>query len=133
MRYITITETEEQELKQVYKRSQHIVERQRSQCILLSHQGKSIKELSQVFDVSRLTITKWLDRWQQGGKTGILLQPGRGRKKKLSGLEAEQIEAYVAQHNRNLNAVVALLQEKHAVTVSKKTLQRFLKTGPLHV
>jgi transposase len=119
MRYITLTETEEQELAQLYKRSQYIVERQRSQCILLSHQGKSIKELSQVFGVSRLTITKWLDRWQQGGKAGILLPPGRGRKKKLSGLAAEPIEAYVAEHNRNLNAVVALLKEKHAVAVSR--------------
>jgi len=55
------------------------------------------------------------------------LQAGRGRKKKLAGIEQRQLEAYVAEHSRNLQVVVALLKEKHAVEVSKKTLQRFLK------
>jgi len=128
MRYIKLTETEEQELRAVYKKSLYKVERERSQCLLLSHSGKSIKELSQVFEVSRLTITKWLNRWQSGGKAGILLRPGRGRKKKLAGLEEEQLAGYVESNSRNLNAVVALIKEKHAVVVHKKTLQRFLKT-----
>ncbi len=127
MRYITLTETEEQELEELYKRSPYVVERQRSHCLLLSHQGKSIQELSQIFGVSRLTITKWLDRWQAYGKAGILLAPGRGRKKKLASLEVEQLEAYVESNSRNLNAVVVLLKEKHALAVHKKTLQRFLK------
>lgn len=128
MRYIYLTETEQQELAELYKNSRYQVERERSQCVLLSHRGKSIKELSQVFRVSRLTITKWLDRWQAGGKAGILLRPGRGRKQKLAGLERQELEGYLESNSRNLNAVVALIKEKHAVVVHKKTLQRFLKT-----
>ena len=64
----------------------------------------------------------------QGGLQGIRLEPGRGRKQKLAGIGQEQLEAYVEEHSRNLKAVVALIKEKHAVEVSKKTLQRFLKT-----
>lgn len=128
MRYIRLTAAEEQALKKVYKQSTYVVERQRSQCLLLSHSGKSIRELSQVFGVSRLTITNWLAKWEHGGLEGIRLQPGRGRKKKLADLAAEQLQAYVESNSRNLHAVVALLKEKHAVVIHKKTLQRFLKT-----
>jgi len=128
MRNISLTEQEAKELKELYKSGRYMIERKRSQCLLLSHQGKSINELANIFGVSRLTITNWLDKWQNGGLEGIRLQPGRGRKQKLFGIEQEQLEAYVEHHSRNLKAVVALIKEKHAVEVSKKTLQRFLKT-----
>jgi len=127
MRYIKLTEQEQKELEHLYGNGSYIVERRRSQCLLLSAQGKSIGELTSIFGVSRLTITRWLDKWQ-AGKAAIALQPGRGRKKKLAGIGQEQLEAYVAENSRNLNAVVAIIKEKHGVVVSKKTLQRFLKT-----
>ncbi|MCC9167999.1 hypothetical protein LN893_14215 [Pontibacter sp. XAAS-A31] len=63
-------------------------------------------------------------RWAGGHSAGV----GSGRKQKLAGIGQEQLEAYVEEHSWNLNAVLALLKEKHAVEVSKKTLQRFLKT-----
>lgn len=128
MRNIRLTEQEEKELQEVYKSSGYVVERKRSHCLLLSHRGKSINELSSIFGVTRLTITNWLDKWKQGGLECIRLGSGRGRKQKLAGIGRELLEAYVEEHSRNLNAVVALLQERHAVEVSKKTLQRFLKT-----
>lgn len=128
MRYIQLTPTEEQKLASIYKQSAYLVERQRSQCLLLSNQGKTINELAGIFQVSRLTITHWLDKWQQSGLDGVGLQPGRGRKKKLAGIGQEQLKGYVESNSRNLNAVVALIEEKHAVVVAKKTLQRFLKT-----
>lgn len=128
MRNIRLTEQEEQELKEVYRSSAYSVERRRSHCLLLSHRGKSINELAGIFSVTRLTVTNWLDRWERGGLEGIRLGSGRGRRRKLAGIGQELLEAYVEQHSRNLNAVVALIKEKHAVEVSKKTLQRFLKT-----
>jgi len=131
MRYVRLTEQEEEKLKEVYKSSGNSLERKRSQCLLLSHQGKPINELAGIFGVSRLTITNWLDKWEAGGVGGIRFGPGRGRKQKLAGIGQEQLEAYVEGHSRNLNAVVALLKEKHAVEVSSKTLQRFLKTQRL--
>lgn len=127
MRYIKLTEREQQAIKDLYLTGHYVVERRRSHCLLLSDSGKSIKELMQIFGVSRLTITNWLDSWERAGQAGILLQAGRGCKKKLAGLAPGHLEEYVKEHNRNLNAVVALLKEKHAVRVSKKTLQRFLK------
>lgn len=128
MRNIRITEQEEKELRALYRSSGYIIERKRSQCLLLSHQGKSINELAGIFGVSRLTITNWLGIWEQSGLAGIRLKPGRGRKQKLTGIGQEQLEAYIEAHSRNLKAVVVLIKEKHAVEVSKKTLQRFLKT-----
>jgi len=128
MRHIRLTEQEFAGFQALYKSGRYLVERKRSHCLLLSHQGKCINELAGIFGVTRLTITNWLDKWKQGGLEGIRLENGRGRKQKLAGIGQEQLEAYVQQHSRNLHAVVALIKEKHAVAVSKKTLQRFLKT-----
>lgn len=125
---MSLTEQEEKELKGVYTSSRYILERKRSQCILLSHPGKCLQELTSIFGVSRLSITHWLNKWQIAGVAGIKLESGRGRKQKLAGIGQEQIEAYIEEHSRNLNAVVALIKEEHAVEVSKKTLPRFLKT-----
>jgi len=131
MRYIRLTKQEEEKLKEVYKSSGYSLERRRSQCVLLSHQGKPINELAGIFGVSRLTVTHWLDKWEAGGVAGIRFGAGRGRKQKLAGIGQEQLEAYVEGHSRNLGAVVALIKERHAVEVSRKTLQRFLKTRRL--
>lgn len=127
MRYIELTETESRELSYLYKNSPYVVERKRSHCLLLSSSGKNINELCSIFQVSRLTVTNWFNRWESDKKAGVLLRAGRGRKKKLADLDIELIKEYVQAHCRNLNAVVALLKEKHGIRVSKKTLQRFLK------
>lgn len=74
MRYIRLTEQEEQELSLLYRSSPYLTERKRSQCLLLSHRGRSINELAGIFGVTRLTITIWLDRWEGGGLDGI--RPG---------------------------------------------------------
>ncbi|WP_229971153.1 helix-turn-helix domain-containing protein [Pontibacter harenae] len=81
MRTIRLTDQEEKELLEIYKSSGYIIERKRSQCLLLSHQGKSINELTGIFGVTRLTITNWLDKWKQGGLAGIRLESGRAASK----------------------------------------------------
>lgn len=131
MRYIRLTEEHEKGLSKMHKYSPYILERRRSHCLLLSHAGKSINELASIFKVSRLAVTRWMDQWEAAGLDGITHRPGRGRKKKLASLDRSIIEGYVADNARNLTAVLELLEKNHAVKVSKKTLQRFLKTGRL--
>ena len=48
-------------LQKVYQKSKHHRVRPRAQCMLLSYQGYTIKELSHIFQVDRITIYNWFD------------------------------------------------------------------------
>ncbi len=126
MRLIKLTEEEQEKLKKHYHDSKDATVGKRSQCLLLSHQGISIQALSQTFGVQRATISRWFSSWET--TQGLAIGSGRGRKKKLSGLDVDLIKEYVAEDSRALDTVVARLAQAHGVQVSKKTLQRFLKT-----
>jgi len=121
-----LTEEEQEKLEKLYRTSTSATIRQRSHCLLLSHQGKSIQALSETFGVQRATISRWFSSWETTKQLAI--GSGRGRKKKLSGLDVALIKGYVAENSRALDTVVAKLAQAHGVQISKKTLQRFLKT-----
>ena len=132
MRYITLITEEIEALERLYKNSTNNTVRKRSQCLLLSHQRRTITDLSGIFDVSRRTIERWLDGWTKSGIDSLSIQSGRGVKTRLKGLEAviaEQLE----DHNRNLKSVLIYLQEQHNIIICKRTLQNFLKDTGLHL
>ena len=129
MRYIKLSESSEQELHHLYQTSKQTTVRKRSHCLLLSHRGMSMQALSGIFGVQRTTIGRWFNHWLSGQAAGLPIGSGRGRKKKLAGLEVGVIKGYVDDNSRCLDTVVAKLEQVHGVQVSKKTLQRFLKTA----
>jgi transposase len=108
------------------KNSSNNTIRKRSQCLLLSHQKRTIIDLSSIFDVNRRTIERWFDNWEKEGVDSLPITTGRGVKTRLKGLEdvlSEQLEI----HSRNLKNVLLHLEEKHNIRICKKTLQNFLK------
>ena len=70
-RYIKLTEGEQKLLLDTHKTSNSYQLRDRCQCLLLSNEGKTIKELSLIFKVSRLSITNWFKRWLEKGFSGL--------------------------------------------------------------
>jgi len=132
MRYITLKTEEFEALEQLYKNSTDNIVRKRSQCLLLSHQKQTITDLSKIFDVSRRTIERCFDGWAQSGVDSLQMIPGRGVKTRLKGYEdevAEQVEI----NGRNLKNVLTSFEEKHKITICKKTLQDFLKGTGLYL
>lgn len=127
MRFITLSPADEIRLTQLYATSPNKVVRRRSQCLLLSHKGHTISQLTAIFSVCRITIYHWFDRWQDFALSGLSHTPGQGRKSKLAALAQPVIEKLVEQHPQNLNAVVSDLATQHAVECSKDTLRRRLK------
>lgn len=126
MRYVTLKTEEIEALEKLLKNSPNNTVRKRSQCLLLSHQRRTITDLSCIFDVSRRTIERWLDSWAKMGINSLAIQPGRGVKLRLKGLDtviAEQLK----EHSRNLKNVLTHLEEQHNIIICKKTLQNFLK------
>lgn len=132
MRYVSLKKEEMEALEKLQKNSTDNMVRKRSHCLLLSHQRRTITDLSGIFDVNRRTIERWLDSWAKNGLDSLPIQPGRGVKTRLKGLESV-VEKQLKEHNRNLKNVLAYLEEQHNIVICKKTLQNFLKDTGLYL
>ncbi len=132
MRYVILKTEEIEALEKLHKNSVNNTVRKRSQCLLLSHQRRTITDLSGIFDVSRRTIERWLDSWSKRGVDSLAIQPGRGVKTRLKGLDGE-IAEQLKVHSRNLKNVLTYLEEQHHIVICKKTLQNFLKDTRLYL
>lgn len=130
MRYVSLSTEEIEALEKLHKNSGNSTVRKRSQCLLLSHQRRTITDLSGIFDVSRRTIERWLDSWDKRGVDSLAIQPGRGVKTRLKGLDTV-IAGQLKDHSRNLKNVLTYLDEKHNIVICKRTLQNFLKDSGL--
>ena len=82
--------------------------------------------------MNRRTIERWLDSWDKSGVDSLAIQPGRGVKTRLKGLDAV-IAEQLKDHSRNLKSVLLYLEEQHHIIICKKTLQNFLKDAGLYL
>ena len=130
MRYIILKTEEIEALELLLKTSSNNTTRKRSQCLLLSHQKRTIIDLSAVFGVSRRTIERWFDSWVLKGVESLSIESGRGVKTRLKGYEND-VSEQVELHSRNLKNVISYFKEQHNITICKKTLQNFLKDAQL--
>jgi len=74
------------------------------------------------------TIYQWLTKYKQEGSSGLIHKAGTGRKSKLRNISPHLIKGMVDHSPQNLKPVLLRLEEQQQVSVSKKTLQRFLKS-----
>ena len=87
MRFISLDESEMKLLDQVRKIHQSYRVRDRAHALILSHKGKKMDEVAEIFEVSRDTVSDWYTRWESGGLNALQDAPGRGRKPKLEGVK----------------------------------------------
>ncbi len=108
IRYVTL-KTEEIEALEISSKNSNNLIRKRSQCLLLSNQGRTIIDLASIFDVDRRTIERWFDKWEKEGLNSLPIATGRGVKTRLKGLE-EVLSKQLEIHSRNLKNVLLHLQ-----------------------
>ena len=126
-KYIKLNQEEILTLQEGHKNHACYQVRNRCQCLLLSHQGKQVKELAAIFSVIPLTIYTWFYRWEEKGLVGLLNEKGRGRKPILLQAESEQIKTQVQTHAQQLKVARGVLKAELNKQFSDKTLKRYLK------
>ena len=128
MRYIKgLTKDTIKLLNRIYQQSKHYQVRQRSHCILLSHQKYRISELIEIFKVSRNTIYNWLNHWDDYGLTGLYNRSGQGRKKIFDIHQQEKIKAWAKETPKNLVVVQEKINQEWGIVASKDTIKIVLK------
>ncbi len=130
MRFIKLSESEIMTLQEGHKNGSQFQFRNRCFCLILSGQGKTVRELAQLFEVSCITIYSWFDAWETSGITGLMNRKGQGRKPILSLQNKEQVakvKAALARNPQSVKSAVAELEPKLQVKMHPETLKRFLK------
>jgi len=130
MRYIKLKTEDIVLLELLVKTSTNNTIRKHSQCLLLSHQRRTITDLSMIFDIHRKTVEQWFNSWESDGVNSLSIASGRGVKTRLKGFE-EVIKQQVELHNRNIKNILTFLKEEHNIIVCKRTLRNFLKDARL--
>ena len=137
MRFVKLFEAELITLQEGHKNGSQFQFRNRCQCLVFSHQGKTVSELARSFEVNPITIYGWFDRWETSGVVGLMNRPGRGRKPILSlqnPAHIESVKTVVRKNAQSLKAMVGELETALDTPRSVDTVKRFLKNlvSPTH-
>jgi len=101
--------------------------RDRCHCLLLSNEGKEVKDIAEILQVSTISIYTWLHRWQEKGVVGLMNQKGQGRKAILLQADADTIKDKVQANAQQLKQAREELKKELNKKFSDKTLKRYLK------
>ena len=83
--------------------------------------------LCKLFEVQHETVSRWCERWETEGVTGLLDQERSGRPTALNETEARQFIDSVDKNPHQINLAHAQLQQETGKVVSRDTLKRLLK------
>ncbi|TVU72758.1 IS630 family transposase [Cobetia crustatorum] len=123
----SLTEADRQALADIHQYGQKRASRRRAHAILLSDQGYTIAQISDILEVGRNTLTIWFQKWEASGLEELVDKPRSGRNPILDDSDRERLQALVEEHPHQLRTLQARLQKETGKTFSTDTLRRALK------
>jgi transposase len=99
----------------------------RANAVLLSDNKTPLQNIAKIYGVCRQTTATWLKNWEKSGIFGLVDKPGRGRHKILSPEKEEKVVEITTSSPRSLNQVLAEIQKRWEVKISRSTLKRTCK------
>ncbi|MEM8720634.1 MAG: transposase [Cyanobacteria bacterium P01_G01_bin.39] len=113
-------------LKQICRESKYYQVRNRAECLILSYQGLSIRQLMKIFDVSRKTIYNWFTKWEDEKLVGLYNNQGKSRTSKrvnVIGLMNRRNELYyqIIKHSIESKDVIKFL-DNFSHKIERKTV-----------
>lgn len=135
MRFLIVSESEENLVTNLYQTSKNAVVRQRCLFIKLSLKRKSMVEIAHLSSVKWLTVVRFFNAWEKAKtieekKATLEIKKGRGAKSKLESVAAI-LPDLVKENSQNLNVILDILEKNYEVKICKLTLQNFLKINRL--
>ena len=129
-RFIKLNETQRTELDTGYRRGKGDGFRNRCRMVLLCDQGYEVESLANIFGTTRQAIYRWFDRYETGGIEGLRTKVRSGCPPKLEVSNAgtvSTVKRLLEEEPRNLNLVLARIEQELGEKLSSRTLSRFLK------
>lgn len=129
-RFIKLSLDQRKALEDGYRQGKKSIFRQRCHAVLLSDQGYTLSQIASLFQYNRITIGIWFDRYEQNDIDGLHTKVGQGRKSLLKIDNADHVKTvkqYVDEDPQDLNHALNQLEQEQDLSLSRYTLQRFLK------
>jgi transposase len=115
-----------QQLREL-KSSECKKERVHSHALILLNNGKDIKEVAEIFDVTQRSIYNWIQKFKDEGIQSVSRKSGAGRKAILNDSFKEAIEEEINRYPHQPKKAYAVSVERLSIKMSYKTFKRFLK------
>ena len=131
-RFVKALSDEEKEiLKDLKDYGEKPRSRRRAHAILLSDAGKSVNEIAEIFDTTRVTVCSWIDRWHENGLSGLEDAPRPGGPPILTDDEREQVLEDIKECPNSPKTVLEKITQKTGKTISARTLRRLARSASL--
>ena len=115
------------ELEQRMKQDASARVRMRAHSILLSNRKMAIDVIAAFYDVSRDTVSRWIDRWEKDGIKGLQDHPRSGAPRIIGESERELVRRLVRRYPHSSRTVKNKFEALTGKTLSETTLRRILK------
>jgi transposase len=128
MKFVTpLNEATREELRSIVSSQAAFHKRRRSHAILLSDQRFKVDVIASIFEVTRDTVSHWIDRWEEAAFDGLEDKPLPGRPRKTTAKEDAMLCKIVALHPQQSKRARLVLEKKLKKSLSPKTIRRRLK------
>lgn len=130
MRFIELEDSEKEELVRRYANHKSTTVRKRVQALILSSQYYSMKEIIEVTGLSRTTLYRFFEKWDNSEFSEkidtLFIKDGRGAKPKLDSIK-DELPDLVERYNGRISVILRVLEENYGIKVSRPTLIKSLK------
>ena len=123
----TLSDKDYQKLLENYQTATNFRVRNRSQAILLSFQKYSIDEIADICQVHRTAVSRWINRWNEGGLPGLADSLRTGRPPILTLEEQEKAFATALQNPKFPRRQLGEIKRESGKEISSYTLKRIVK------
>jgi len=115
------------ELEQRMKQDPSARVRMRAHSILLSNRKMAIDVIAAFYDVSRDTVSGWIDRWEKDGFEGLRDRPRSGAPRIIDESERDLVRRLVQRYPHSSRTVQNKFAALTGKTISETTMRRILK------
>lgn len=112
----------------------------RRRAVLAVLQGMAVVDVAAAYDVNRKTVSRWVSRFEEEGKSGLRRRSGSGRPRRLEELSVEELCGIILQgalafgYETDLWTVARLqrvITDEFCIQLSKNTVWRRLRDAGL--
>ena len=126
-----LTRAEIVTLQEMHKNHPTYSVRMRAHGILMSYEGYRVQEIADAYNVCRQSVSTWIRAWDRAGLLSLIDKPRSGRPRKLSPPEEVEAIQWIKDEPRSINQVIAKINDKFGVQISKDTIRRLCKKAGL--
>lgn len=96
---------------------------------IISAKNHGIKAVAKIYNISRSTLMRWIERYEHGGAESFAVKAGRGRRSKLNAEQKIELQKYIGTNGATLSSkeLMVFIKNTFNVCVSVITAYRLFK------